>query len=77
MPMTTNNPHAGRVAHALTFLRRTVAAAASNAARTSDILGLTHQPGDQVVDVVTGEELTVHAGHTVADLVHAPRPSLD
>lgn len=75
--MAANDPHAGRVAHALSFLRRDVAAVATNAPRRTAALALTHKPGDRVVDLVTGEELTVHAGHQIADLVPTARPSLD
>lgn len=40
-------------------------------------LGFSFAPGDRAVDMVTGEDVTIHAGHPIADLVHAAKPHLD
>jgi hypothetical protein len=59
-------------------LWRAIAHSGSTAPRTAESsLGLTYQPGDRVFDLITGEVVTVHAGHQIADLVSAPRPQLD
>lgn len=44
---------------------------------TQSDLTLTHQPGDHVIDLVTGQEGTVYAGQRHADLVRAPNPKVD
>ena len=40
-------------------------------------LGLTYQPGDRVVDTVTGQEGVIHAGQQALDLVPTARPAVD
>lgn len=38
---------------------------------------LTHQPGDRVVDLVTGQEGIIYAGQRHTDLVRAAQPKVD
>lgn len=40
-------------------------------------LGLAFSPGDQAIDLVTGQEVTIHAGHPTFELVPSPRKKID
>jgi len=75
--MVTPSPLARRILEHVDAHRARVAAAVAPAPTVEAVLGFRHQPGDTVVDLVTGEEVTVHAAHRQADLVFAARPEID
>lgn len=73
--------------NAKTVVRNVVAGVTAVRARMADslpapataetFLGLSFQPGDKAIDLVTGEVVTVDAGHEAADLAPPARPYLD
>lgn len=57
---------------------RVSALAASPAPPSAErALGFTFTPGDRAIDLVTGHEVLIHAGHEVTDLVQSPRTTVD
>lgn len=75
--MAHPSPVARRVTERVDAHRAATSSKIPPAPRAEDALGVNHAPGDTVVDLTTGEEVTVHAVHRTADLVPAARPSLD
>jgi hypothetical protein len=75
--MAHPSPAARRVTERVDAHRAKTLGAIPPAPTAEAALGFSHQPGDRVVDLVTGEEVTVHAVHRTAEIVPAARPELD
>lgn len=75
--MPVNSSIVRRSIDAIAASRAAVASSPLPTYTAERALGLSHAPGDRVVDAVTGHVVEVVNGYTNAEVVFAARPKVD